>query len=254
MLDENRRMRLRQRRRRRDARLPVRRGAARHAPPDQLRDEADYFGEDGSPLEAGRVPDDAARSRGEDPGPVLIRVVNRNDRRGALAADEVARRARLPRPAAARGQRRRGRHGAPPQRARAEAARAHGRGAGLVDRLREDAQGGRGPRRAGARGLVRGLDARPAGDDPPGRRRPQRPVEGRVRPRVRQALPVARQRRDRLRADPARRAVAADPARSRTSCSSRRSPIPSSASWSAASACARRCRSRWWPRAGRRPA
>ena len=56
-------------------------------------------------------------------------------------------------------------------------------------------QGGRRPRRARARRLVRGEHARPPGRHPAGRRRPQRPGEGRVRARLRAALPDARERR-----------------------------------------------------------
>ena len=149
--------------------------------------------------------------RGEEPGPVTIRVVNRstgeerwrvtkargvNDGRGrprlvVSVIEDIT------------------------ERKRSELAQrvlvAHRRGAGLVGRLRADAQGGRRPRRARARRLVRRQHARPAGRHPPGRGRPQRPGQGRVRARLRPPLPDAHQRRGRLRAGPARRAGPADP-------------------------------------------
>ena len=155
-------------------------------PREQLVADADYFTEDGSPLLPEQLPDHARGPRrgsrpGDDPDRQAL------DRRGALARDEGARRQRQPRPHAAGGQRHRGHHGAQALGARAAAALPHRRGALVLDRLRADAAGGRRPRRARAGGLVRREHARPLRRDPPGRGRPQRPRQGRVRAQARPA-------------------------------------------------------------------
>ena len=222
----------------RDARIRVGRGAAEHAARAARRRRRLLHARTARRSCPSSYPTTRV-ARGEDPGPVHDPDRQALHRRGALARDEGARRQRQPRPHAAGGERRRGHHRAQALGARAAAAVPHRRGALVLDRLRADAAGGRGPRRARAGGLVRGQHARPHRRDPPGRGRPQRPRQGRVRPQARPAVPEPHERRGRLGPGPARRPAAAGAGDPRRAARPRRSTTPSCSSWCAASACAR---------------
>ena len=142
-----------------DARLPVRRRAARRgaAGPRVAR----------RLLQRGRLAADAGAV------PVAARARRRGrrtadgprhqprDGRGALARQQAARRARRPRRDQARGDRDRGHHRPEARGGRAAAARARRRGALVLAELRAHAAGGRRPRGAHARRLVRREHARP---------------------------------------------------------------------------------------------
>ena len=201
--------RLRQRGRRRDARLPLRRRAARRgaAGPGVAR----------RLLQRGRLAADAravpvaARARRPGGGTADRPCHQPRDGRGALAREQAPRRPRRPRRDQARGDGDRGHHRPEARGARAAAARARRPGALVLAQLRAHAAGGRRPRRALARRLVRREHARPARPDRAGRGGPQRPGEGRVRPQLQPALPEPHERRGWLGAGAARRPLAADP-------------------------------------------
>ena len=176
---------VRERRGGQDARLRVRRGAADH-PAGAARRRGRLLQRGRLAAERPRVPH-RTRAPRREPGTGDDPHRQAPHGRGALAGHQGARRQRQPRTPAAGGQRHRGHHRSEALRARAAAALPHRRRARVLARLRADAQGGRRPRRARARRLVRGQHARPPGLHPAGRRRPQRPVESRVRARLRRA-------------------------------------------------------------------
>ena len=183
--------RLRQRCRRQDARLPVRRRAARCGAGGP-RVARRLLQRGRLAADAGAVPL-AARARRRGRGTADDPRHRSRHGRGALAREQAARRARRPRRDQARGDRDRGHHRAEARGARAAAARARRRGALLLPELRAHPAGGRRPRGALARGLVRREHARPQRRDRAGRGRAQRSRRrSRSRAATASATPTAR--------------------------------------------------------------